>query len=191
MDGAAVYLEPGGWDLNFDISAKVHDGHEEYIRNRPRIHITASQAEYAGLNPSSALRLLNKERRHAGSDEYEVPEEFHELMRQPNETPYRNDVVAYYYTWIINSVGRRIAKRQNSLDAYMMDVYIERLFAHFGREPDEVLTMYIWSATIALLMFQPDFICERALAMPELENTRLGRYVREYACRDKAAGGGK
>jgi hypothetical protein len=63
------------------------------------------------------------------------------------------------------------------------------LFRYFAQRPDEVMSIYLWDNTITLLGTQPDFICERALAMPELENTRLGRYVREYACRDKAAGG--
>jgi hypothetical protein len=191
MDGAAVFLEPGAWHFNFDIIAEVRGATEEVIQKRPLIHITEKREEQTYVNPRLALFYLNRERSRAESDEYEVPEEFHELMRQPNETPYRNNVVAYYYTHILTTQGGKAARRQDRLREYMTDVYIGGLFRYFAQRPDEVMSIYLWDNTITLLGTQPDFICERALAMPELENTRLGRYVREYACRDKAAGGGK
>jgi hypothetical protein len=184
--GNSGYLPSGEWHLRFDIIVSTEVGVEHELPLRALIHVQARTEGDTARNILRAAKDLARERRKSRSEEYELPEEYHDLMNSPNSTPYRNGVLRFYYWYLLNDVGRDIAKRQGGLYENRVE-YVERLLRHFAAWPDEVQAVWLWHNTIGLMFAPPPDICERALAIPGIENTRLGRYLREYACRESAA----
>ncbi|MCZ7558009.1 MAG: hypothetical protein M5R41_16535 [Bacteroidia bacterium] len=184
--GNSGLIPPGDWYLRFDMIITTDSGAEYELPLRALIHVNALPEGGTTGNKLRAAEQLVRERRRSRSEEYELPAEFQDLMNGQNETPYRNGVIGYYYSHILSSVGREIAMKQGRLYENRVE-YIERLLRHFAAWPDEVQSVYVWDMTIGLMVKSPPDICERALAIPGIENTRLGRYLREYACRESAA----
>jgi hypothetical protein len=185
-DGSNGYLPSGDWHLRFDLIVTTEAGAEYELPLRALIHVQAREEADTMVHMLRAAIDLVRERTIARSEEYELPKEFQDLMNSPNDTPYRNGVIGYYYSYILSSVGREIARKQGRLYENRVE-YVERLLRHFAAWPDEVQAVYVWDMTIGLMVKSPPDICERALAIPGIENTRLGRYLREYACRESAA----
>lgn len=184
--GKSGLVPPGDWYLRFDMIITTDSGAEYELPLRALIHVEARpEGESSGGKLRAVVEFV-RERSRAGVEEYELPQDFQDLMNSPNDTPYRNGVIGYYYTYILKSIGKEIARKRGAAFSYRME-YIERLMRHFAAWPDEVQSVYVWSQTIGLMVAPPPNICERALAIPGIENTRLGRYLREYACRESAA----
>jgi hypothetical protein len=188
--GSSGYLPSGDWYLRFDMIVTTAAGVEHELPLRALIRVQARTEGDTARNILRAAKDLARERRKSRSEEYELPEEYHDLMNSPNSTPYRNGVLGFYYWYLLNDVGRDIAKRQGRLYENRVE-YVERLLRHFAAWPDEVQAVWLWHNTIGLMFAPPPNICERALAIPGIENTRLGRYLREYACRESAADKGE
>ncbi len=184
------YLPSGDWYLRFDMIVTTAAGVEHELPLRALIHVQARAEGDTARNILRAAQDLARERRKSRSEEYELPAEFLDLINRPNATPYRNGIIRFYYWFILNSVGREIAIKQGRLYENRVE-YVERLLRHFATWPDEVQAVWVWHNTIGLMVAPPPNICERALAIPGIENTRLGRYLREYACREREAGKGE